>query len=75
MVFSNSETLDPDDFPIQSALLFPVCGGGAGLRTLEEIEKDVIAATLEATHYQISRTSEILGISRKTLLESANATA
>ena len=43
--------------------------GAVGLRTLEEIEKDVIAATLEATHYKIGRASEILGISRKTLLD------
>jgi DNA-binding NtrC family response regulator len=41
----------------------------AGLRSLEEVEREVIAATLEATHYQISRSAEALGISRKTLLE------
>jgi DNA-binding NtrC family response regulator len=41
----------------------------AGLRSLEDVEREVIAATLEATHYQISRSAEILGISRKTLLE------
>src|SRR5206468_793697 len=34
-----------------------------------DLEREVIAATLEATHYQISRSAEILGISRKTLLE------
>jgi DNA-binding NtrC family response regulator len=62
--------LEPDDFPenIRAA-----AGGaryaGAGLRSLEEVEREVIAATLEATHYQITRSSEILGISRKTLLE------
>jgi DNA-binding NtrC family response regulator len=39
------------------------------LRSLEEVECEVIAATLEATHYQISRSAEALGISRKTLLE------
>ena len=41
----------------------------AGLRSLEEVEREVIAATLEATRYQISRSAEALGISRKTLLE------
>jgi two-component system response regulator AtoC len=62
--------LEPEDFPenIRTA-----AGGaahaGAGLLSLEEIERNAIAATLEATHYQISRSSEILGISRKTLLE------
>ena len=33
------------------------------------VEREVIAATLEATRYQISRSADILGISRKTLLE------
>lgn len=41
----------------------------AGLRSLEEIEREVIAATLEATHYKITKASQILGISRKTLLD------
>jgi len=62
--------LEPADFPenVRTA------GGGAaysgaGLLSLEEIERSAIAATLEATRYQITRSSEILGISRKTLLE------
>jgi DNA-binding NtrC family response regulator len=41
----------------------------AGLRSLEELEREAIAATLEATRYKISKSAEILGISRKTLLE------
>ena len=41
----------------------------AGLRSLEDVEREVISATLEATHYQISRSADVLGISRKTLLE------
>ncbi len=40
-----------------------------GMRSLEEIEKEAIAATLEATRYQISKSAEILGISRKSLFE------
>jgi transcriptional regulator with PAS, ATPase and Fis domain len=39
------------------------------LRSLEEIEREAILATLEQTHYKIGRAAEILGISRKTLLE------
>ena len=35
----------------------------------DDWEREVIAATLEATHYQISRSAAALGISRKTLLE------
>jgi len=62
--------LEPRDFPenIRAA-----AGGaanyGAELLSLKEIEKNAIAATLEATRYQITRSSKILGISRKTLLE------
>ncbi|HLK02876.1 MAG TPA: helix-turn-helix domain-containing protein, partial [Candidatus Acidoferrum sp.] len=41
----------------------------SGLRSLEEMERDVITQTLEATRYQISKAAEILGIARKTLLE------
>ena len=40
-----------------------------GLRSLVEVEQEVIAATLEATHYKITKASQILGISRKTLLD------
>ena len=39
------------------------------LRSLEDIEQEAIAATLEATHFKIGHAVEILGISRKTLLE------
>ena len=35
----------------------------------KDIERDAIRATLEATHYKISKSAEILGISRKTLLD------
>ena len=41
----------------------------ARLRSLEDIEREAITATLEATHYKITRAAEILGISRKTLLD------
>ena len=39
------------------------------LKSLENIEKEAIIATLEATHYKITKAAEILGISRKTLLD------
>jgi DNA-binding NtrC family response regulator len=42
---------------------------GGPLRSLESLEREAIQATLEATHYKIGRAAEILGISRKTLLE------
>jgi len=42
---------------------------GGGLRSLEEIEHEAIQKTLNETHYKITRAAEILGISRKTLLD------
>ena len=36
--------------------------------SLEDIEREAIRETLEATHYKIGKAAEILGISRKTLL-------
>jgi len=64
------ELLEPEDFPENVRAAAPGAASPvAGLRTLEEVEREVIAATLEATHYQISRSAEALGISRKTLLE------
>ena len=41
----------------------------AQLQSLEDVERQVIVATLEATHYKITKAAEILGISRKTLLD------
>ena len=40
-----------------------------GARSLEDVEREAIEATLKATHNQIGRSAKILGISRKTLLE------
>jgi len=65
-----SDMLEPDNFPENVRATAPGAASPvAGLRSLEDVEREVIAATLEATHYQISRSAEVLGISRKTLLE------
>ena len=70
LVFAKSDTLEPKDFPSNVRAAAPGVGGNSlHLRSLEDIEKEAIAATLEATHFKIGRASEILGISRKTLLE------
>lgn len=70
VVFARSDTLEPNDFPENVRVAGAgAVSGTAGLRSLEEVEREVIGATLDATHYQISRTAEILGITRKTLLE------
>jgi two-component system, NtrC family, response regulator AtoC len=69
LVFAKGPRLGVEDFPqiVQSA-------GSArsplsGLRSIEELERDAIRATLEATRYKITQAAEILGISRKTLLD------
>jgi two-component system, NtrC family, response regulator AtoC len=62
--------LEPENFPENVRAAAPGAASPvAGLRSLEDVEREVIAATLEATRYQISRSAEVLGISRKTLLE------
>jgi two-component system response regulator AtoC len=67
LVFANSPNLEPSDLP--DNVRSPGAALTGNLRSLEEIERDVIKSTLEATHYKISRSAEILGISRKTLLD------
>jgi DNA-binding NtrC family response regulator len=67
---AESDILEPENFPESVRAAAPGAASSlAGLRSLEEVEREVIAATLEAMHYQIHRSAEILGISRKTLLE------
>ena len=70
LVFANTTELTPLDFPEQvRAATASSISSLAGLRSLEEVEREVIASTLEATRYKISKAAGILGISRKTLLE------
>jgi DNA-binding NtrC family response regulator len=65
-----TDVLEPGNFPESVQAAAPGAASPVtGLRSLEEVEREVIAATLEATHYQISRSAAALGISRKTLLE------
>jgi len=63
------DILNPDDFPETVRTGAGASNALAGLRSLSEIEREVIAMTLDATRHQISKSAEILGISRKTLLE------
>jgi DNA-binding NtrC family response regulator len=70
VVFSRSDSLEPENFPENVRAAAPgALGSLAGLRSLEDVEREVIGNTLEATHYRIGRAAEALGISRKTLLE------
>ncbi|HLW97951.1 MAG TPA: sigma-54 dependent transcriptional regulator [Candidatus Acidoferrales bacterium] len=72
LVFGKSKgaELTADDLPDSVR----VSAGGPSLavsrlRSLEDVERETITATLEATHYKITKAAEILGISRKTLLD------
>lgn len=69
LIFAKDSTLHPGDFPEVALAAGPGAGPVGPLRSLEEIEKEAIRATLDATHYKIAQAAEILGISRKTLLD------
>ena len=70
VVLTRADLLEPENFSnALRAALIGAAGKVPGLRTLEEVEREVIVATLEATRYRIGRAAEALGISRKTLLE------
>jgi DNA-binding NtrC family response regulator len=69
VVFSKSERLQPEDFPENIQASAGNAAFLAGLRSLEDLEREAISRTLEATRYHITQSAEILGISRKTLLE------
>lgn len=67
LVFSGGASLIPEDFPEPVRAADSAYGGA--LHSLEDLERDAIRATLEATRYKIGKSAEILGISRKTLLD------
>jgi len=67
LVFSGGASLIPEDFP--ESVRAADSGLGGALRSLDDMERDAIRATLEATRYKIGKSAQILGISRKTLLD------
>jgi DNA-binding NtrC family response regulator len=69
LVFGNSPVIGPADFPAITQAASAADRSAGPLRSLEDLEREAIKATLEATRYRIGRAAEILGISRKTLLE------
>ena len=69
VVFAKSTELRPDDFPENVRASAGNAAFLAGLRSLEDLEREAISRTLEATRYHITQSAGILGISRKTLLE------
>jgi len=69
LIFGKSPLLGPSDFPEIIHFAPGAAANGSPLRSLDDLERDAVKATLEATRYRIGRAAEILGISRKTLLE------
>jgi len=69
LVFTKLPQLRPEDFPEIVRAGNSAKGPGGPLRSLEDLEREAIKATLDATRYKIGRAAEVLGISRKTLLE------
>jgi DNA-binding NtrC family response regulator len=69
LVFAKESLLRPEDFPGILRATGNIHGGAGLLRSLQDLEREAIKATLEGTRYKIGQAAEILGISRKTLLE------
>ena len=67
LIFGKGPEVATEDLP--ESIGAGESGALGGLRSLEEIEREAIHKTLEETHYKITRAAEILGISRKTLLD------
>jgi DNA-binding NtrC family response regulator len=68
LIFAKDSKLRAEDLP-NIASNAETASESKSMYSLEDLERDAIAATLESTHYKIGRAAEILGISRKTLLE------
>ena len=69
LVFAKEPLLHIEDFARIAKSASGAQGPAGNLRSLEEIEREAIKATLEAVRYKIGEAAKILGISRKTLLE------
>ncbi|HET9400747.1 MAG TPA: sigma-54 dependent transcriptional regulator [Candidatus Acidoferrales bacterium] len=69
LVFGKGDTITAADLPENVRVSSSSHSASARLQSLEDVERQVIVATLEATHYKITKAAEILGISRKTLLD------
>jgi len=69
LIFGEGAILQPKDFPEILHTAGEAAGRNGPMRSLEDLEREAITATLENTRYKIGRAAEILGISRKTLLE------
>lgn len=69
LVFAKEPVLRPGDFPEILRAAGNAHHANSALASLESIEREAIKTTLEETRYKIGQAANILGISRKTLLE------
>jgi two-component system, NtrC family, response regulator AtoC len=69
LIVAQEPVLRPEDFPEILRAATDSHHPGGSMRSLEDLERDAIKATLEGTRFKIGRAAQILGISRKTLLE------
>lgn len=68
LVFARHQVLTPADLP-EGIRNHPGATPPSEMASLEDVERETIRRTLEATRYKIGKTAEILGITRKTLLD------
>lgn len=69
LVFAKEPVLRAEDFPEIVRAAGRARDPMGALQSLEELEREAIRKTLDATHYKINQAADILGISRKTLLD------
>jgi transcriptional regulator with PAS, ATPase and Fis domain len=69
LVFGKERLLTSKDFPSTISAARQTHHATRSLKSLEDLEREAIKATLDATQYKIGEAAAILGISRKTLLE------
>ena len=69
VITGKGELLEVEDFPTEVRTSSNKGEQESRLRSLEDIEREAIVQTLDVMGQQIGRSAEILGISRKTLLE------
>ncbi len=67
VVLARSHRIDVEDLPEEVGLALPAVAAAGSVRTLQEIEREYIAAVLRANHGNRTRTAEQLGIGAATL--------
>jgi two-component system response regulator FlrC len=66
-IFSEGNEIDADDIEFKSYSLTTTSSSDTEIKTVAEMEKDLILRTLEKTQDNKTKAAEILGISSRTL--------